>query len=424
MNNKELYKQLNALKYYSGQYSKNNSKQLISGETGSLSSFQTSNNNKLNTSVIANGNSVKKGCFFSGKRHIFTIEDIVEKQLELDETSSFRFEVCNILDPFNFYVQVADDWHEEYFAMDQKINQFYKQNEKDMLQFAEDVNYDFVKLNGLCVARLKAGARFYRGLIISIEKMHYKVFFIDFGEFHFVSRSNLFPIMMDFLKLAQHVVSCQLDTIEPIANKSWSLEANLLLKRLLEKEKFYKAKIISAAPREIIKFNPNKSWPVFIENDGKHKGSINDILVVHGHAKYFEQDKNDLLDDLHESVSVANGFWPNSQFHRNVSSTDTLIPPSQENVDAYKSEALVKFIEDTELFKKEIERAPSVGDMNFKSTAIEPNKMTAEIKNEAKVYKIVPELENHNPIKDDFESVRNAYGCKEENIEQRLFGYG
>ena len=130
-----------------------------------------------------------------------------------------------------------------------------------------------------------------------------------------------------------------------------------------------------------IKFNPNKSWPVFIENDGKHKGSINDILVVHGHAKYFEQDKNDLLDDLHESVSVANGFWPNSQLnHRNVPSHDTLIPPSQENVDAYKSEALVKFIEDTELFKKEIERAPSAGEMNFKSTAIEPNKMTAEIK--------------------------------------------
>ena len=422
MKNKELYEQLSALNCYSGQYSKTTTKQLISGETGSVSSLQSNNKmNKTNGHLTQTMKSVKS--HFCGKRHIFTIEDIMEKQIELDATASFRIWIGNIVDPFNFFVRAVDDWDKEYLEMDKNINETYKRDQKEFQEFSEEVKYDFVKLNGLCIVQL-TNSRFYRAQVISIEKQHYKVFLIDWGDIHSIKRSSIFTILSDFLKLAPHVISCQLDTIEPI-EKTWSEKAKDSFKKLFDKDKVYKAKVTGRASKEQIKFRLNKTWPVIIEDYTNYHAaqencSINDMFVFQGHAKYFEQDKND---ELLESVSQNNGHLPKNYSSRRRCAANDTIPLPQENSDVDKSDYVTKFVEETVKFK-ELESESTQGTERLNIKIVEDKKESIEVKNKAKSYAIIPELENDNPIKDDYESIRNAYGCKEENLEQRLFGYG
>ena len=437
--NNDLYRQLCGLNIYSGISSKNNTRQLISGSTESTASLKTSIKQKpLVEFGSQTFNLIEKQ--YTGKRFVFTIDDLIDKQIELDQNASFRFMKFKIKDPFDFFVQVVGDYDEEYMIMHKNIDQFYNENEKDLQAFAEKVNYDFIKINGLCVCKVKAVDHYYRCQIKSIEKLHYLVFFIDFGDYNKVQKSDMFPINEKFLRLAQRVVSCQLDAIEPVEKNGWSFKSIEAFKKLLLTDKVYKAVVSEAASREVLKFKLEKSWSVTIENDidsGVDSSSLNDILVSQGYANYFQTDINDPVDELHESVSMIKGSASQFNDYKGSTSEAILSPfPIQESeeqsVKEYKKVHILKLIQDSEKFEINLKNQQQnylfsdKMDLKMNTSNVDENNnlKSTENSNKPKLHVTIPELENYNPIRNDYESVRNAYGCNQDNFEQMRYGYG
>ena len=182
-------------------------------------------------------------------------------------------------------------------------------------------------------------------------------------------------------------------------------------------------------------------------------------MELSGYAMHYLENSDDRI-DLHESVSVRNNNNNNIVFHGDYLKTEDSRLPSQES--AYESaDRLWKFIEDCVVLNEKIKEGEycdeqiesskdKIMELNCTKKSAETNDFvdipatkvdipvakvgvqvenTVEKKNclqktESKVYETIPELEMHNPLKEDYESVRNAYGFNPQNMEHNMFGYG
>ena len=204
------------------------------------------------------------------KRHIFNLNDLTSKCIRLDSKFAFKFQMSSVEDPFRFFVHVENDCVDEYHKMKKLLNDYYAKNEKSLASFADRVNYDFVRVNGICVARTNPNSVFFRALITNVEPYADRnarlvtVYFVDFGTCNRLSYANLFPINSEFLRLAEQCVMCELDSIVPMY-KSWSAESIGMFKSLF-KEKTYRALVVHNESRHVITTRLDKALSVIVES--------------------------------------------------------------------------------------------------------------------------------------------------------------
>lgn len=297
--------------------------------------------------------------------YLFRIEDINKKYIQLDADAKFICKVAYLTSPFEFYVHCDFENHEQYLALELKMKEFYSTNEAKLARFAKSVKYDFIRTNGVCVAKTyqEDGGGYYRVQVKEIKK-HLKadnninVFCFDEGVFCDVNCADLFPITEEFMEYTQHCIFCKLDSVVPKENE-WSKEAVKFFRDLINKDnKLYYARVTNQPANSIIECKLNDPLQVALfdvrskTNDPQAQITINDALVEKEFAVYsLALTKEDPNNEVLESISVLN----EKQHHNSAKETVAAAAvvgksrtdlPGQENVQEFKTAWIQKYLDE------------------------------------------------------------------------------
>jgi hypothetical protein len=382
--------------------------------------------------------------------HIFMLDQLAENVIQLDEKSSFQFELINPINPSNFYVKLASNAQDKHLTLQKEIQAVYLPRERDLALLSVKQKYDFVKVNGLCVARvsIQNDNVFVRGLITSMgsddnddknDQDQVSVFALDFGHVYTLKRSCLYPIVKRaFLTMPAHVIKCKLGQIKcksVSANdgyddddynddddgdaNGWSEEARSVFESWLVVGVSYQAKAYKFVPEEELRFRPSICLSIVVESilsGNKDNLSLNAELIHRGHAKFRKETDDELFDSM--SVDKLREYDTNAN-NNNETESPIQILPMQEYAQEYRMANLMyRFITDCDNELKRKEPKP-IESTQVTTTTIELPKREPK---QLKVYEAIDELEAYNPLKDDYNSPANVYDCDVENLEQILFG--
>ena len=97
---------------------------------------------------------MRAGC---EKFKCFSVADLPEKTLRIDENGKLRLRLLDVLNPDEFYARAVVDPDEEqqYAQLDTRLNEFYGERESQMRAYAASHAYNFVFERALCVCKSK-----------------------------------------------------------------------------------------------------------------------------------------------------------------------------------------------------------------------------------------------------------------------------
>jgi hypothetical protein len=244
----------------------------------------------------------------SGKNYYLSLESLPQKFIRLDESQSFTFEIINIVDPYEFYINIIES-AKDFQNLEAEIDTWYSKNQSNLLQFISQpsVNYNFVITGMMCI--VQKGEHFYRALIRYAPLTNQKydklndpitVLCIDYGFSISVSKKMLYPIFEDFCGISPRCIAAKFDkiipkhTLTPHDNDVWSEEAVQLFKNTLADYNSFKGSI------SLIK-QANNETEILIHTRLLEKQAVNikcginnenietnlelaDVMVLAGHA--------------------------------------------------------------------------------------------------------------------------------------------
>ncbi len=297
--------------------------------------------------------------------YLININEMSKNYIQLDNECKFNIEISFIKNLSEFYVIDANRV-DEYIMLEEMLNELYMNNLESFAKFSKQVNFNFVNVNNICVARSTKDNRFYRAVIIDVSKLTNKIIvkYLDLGASDTITFSDIFIIKKEFCKLPPSAIMCKLDLIKlPDSSKNeWPKEAIDFFLKIINFDKKYKAKIQKSNPLESIEYIFDKKIDIILLDigmDGANEWVINDEFVKHGLARHIlkkEDAKMDLLDDDFESVSVRkkynrfNSLNKSDKLSKNKNSEPVTLPAEDQN---FRQNRIVMYVNyQTEFIEK------------------------------------------------------------------------
>lgn len=265
-------------------------------------------------------------------KYQFDLNDLPKRFIQLDDESGFKFEISSAISPYELYVYALFDNHQDYYEMEENINDFYHLHEDYLEQFSKNKKYDFVFLDALCVARSPKTKIFYRAQIKYLKNSYaqdsrgqdtlnlglIQVIYIDYGIYDCLNYSNLYPIIDKFCALPPYIISCRLDAIKPTSSALiWSDKEIEWFNKSLKKYKSFKARIRDHLPNSLLECDLNKNIRVCFQNAYKSENDdlpgeeifyygLNDMMVTRGFALFDIYEQKEDLDLLESASNIRN----------------------------------------------------------------------------------------------------------------------
>jgi hypothetical protein len=240
------------------------------------------------------------------------------------------------------------------------MKEFYTANEAKLIKFAKNVNYDFIRTNGVCVAKTNHDDVCYFRVQVKEIKKHFEadntitLFCFDSGVFCEINYTDLFPITEEFMEYSQYCIFCKLDLVAPKENE-WSQDAIKHFRNALNKDsKLYYARVLNQQANSIVECKINDPLQVALydikakthDNQLNNLVPLNEELIEKGFAvhSYTKEDPNN---EVFESVSVHNAKQSFNNKENETKNTTQL--PDQENVQEFKTAWIQKFLMDQQI---------------------------------------------------------------------------